>query len=412
MKIIQIEIINNRKVKCFKVRLDGKNMTVAGDTGTGKTTAVSAFWDILEKCQDSITHGQSKGLIRVKLSDGSKVINAVRRNTKNMSTVRITDSEGDTIKMSDFKKLISDLAVNPHKIIDMKPAEQLRTLAAAADLGDVDLAGMDAEEKTLEEERLALYRLMSSLSPGDEPEDVKAVDVSALAQELNRANESNAYRANLQNEVESINSTRAEESKSIEALEAQIERIKARNEGRVKKVVELTTELDKTEEVPTAELIARIETAQETNAKANDHAGWLEKKKLHDAKVEAHAAVDGKIKEIREAKQAALDGAKWPLDGLAIEDGNILYKNCLLSNLGTSEQLLVCSALAINEIISRPVKVVRLDGVESMSREDFAALTKLFNGKGVQVLSTRVTWGGTEPEEIVIVDGEYTEDEK
>jgi len=54
MKIIGIEIQNDRAIKTFKVALGGKNLTVAGDTGTGKTTSISGLWELIKQAADAI----------------------------------------------------------------------------------------------------------------------------------------------------------------------------------------------------------------------------------------------------------------------------------------------------------------------------------------------------------------------
>jgi len=68
--------------------------------------------------------------------------------------------------------------------------------------------------------------------------------------------------------------------------------------------------------------------------------------------------------------------------------------------------MLICGAIAAASIHESPLRVVRLDGVESMSQEDFKKLAELFNKWDVQVLSSRVSRGGDLGDgELEIVDG-------
>lgn len=410
LTILEIVMKNNRTIELFQLRPEGANVSVAGDTGSGKTTAISALWDILSKCPDSITHGKKKNEIRVKLSDGSKVINAVRRTTPTASKVIIFDNEGDAISITDFKKMISDLSVNPHKILDMKPTEQLATLAKAADMGDVDLGKMDEEIAEAETERLELSRVLEMIAPGEEPEKVERVDVAALVEEKDAADAVNLDIYQKEQLLDGLVDAAARNDSDIVDAREVLADLEARLEAIRKKDEELIAALKDLEEIPTEGIKKQIDDAQETNSKADAHLRWFEKAAEHEVQANNHRAAADKVKELRAAKKETLDGAKWPLDGLSIEDGEIIYNGYYLANLGTSEQLLVCSALALSDILAHPIRVVRLDGAESMSKDDFDKLTSLFNGHGVQVLSTRVSRGDVEPNEIEIIEGKYTEE--
>ena len=408
--ILEIVMVNNRKVELFRKRLDGKNLTIAGDTGTGKTTAISALWAIMDKCSDSISHGKKKNEIRVKLSCGGKIINAVRKTTKSASKVTITDSEGDSISIGDFKKMVSDLAVNPQNILDMKPTEQLATLAKAADMGDVDLGKMDADISKAEDNRLNLGRAVELLAPGVEPEKADRVDVAALLKEKDAADAVNLDIYQKEQLLDGLVDAAERNDLDINDAREVLAKLEERREAIRKKDEALIAALKDLEEIPTEGIRQQLADAQDTNSKADAHLRWSEKATTHDAKADEHRAAADKVKELRDEKKSALDGAKWPLPGLSIEDGQIIYNGYYLANLGTSEQLLVCAAIALSDILAHPLHVVRLDGIESMGRKDLAAIRDLFNGHGVQVLETRVAWSEIEPNEIVLVDGKYSEE--
>lgn len=411
MRIIMLNILNNRSIKAFFAKIDGENMTLAGDTGTGKTTAASALWEILDKHPDSITHGEKRGHIRVKLSDGETVLNCIRKNTPSASTVTITDGEGDTMPIAKFKKLISDLAVNPHKIASMRPTEQVNTLLAAADLGDVDLGKMDEGIDRAEKIRLELHRDLERMAPGEEPEKAAPVDIADLLKQKDEADETNRLILTLSEGLDGNEDLQRRGREAAHELQQKIEQIEAADAKLKKEHAEATRQLDSIEEAPTAPILEAISNAQSTNDAAAAHSQWVERQASHDQASKFHAAAIDDVKKLRDAKKDALDNAKWPIEGLTIEDGKILYKGCLLENLGESEQQLVCAAIAMKDICAHKIKVARMDGIESMSPADFQALQKLYNDAGIQVIATRVSWGGTEPDEIVIEDGVYKEEE-
>lgn len=395
MRILEIDISNTRKLKAFKYRIDGENLEIAGDAATGKTTAVSALWDILEKKADSLTHGKKRGHIQITLGDSEKTIVAKRVNTKSNSTIKLSDADGKYVSIKDFKQMISELSINPHKIVEMKPKEQVATLLRAANLGDFDLEKTDERLKQLEQDRLQSSRMADKYKPGPEPEFAETVNTSELVSQVNVANE----KARLYREKSQLMSDlKAEQQR----LQAELDKVTAR----IEKGQHIVSKLAQ-EQVDSKPLMEKLKNAEEINAKASVYATWKTKSDQYEEYKYEHADIDQKIKIIRQQKEEALDSAQWPLKGLTIEDGEILYNDCILSNLGESEQMLVCAALAVADIEAHEIKVVRMDGVESMSKKDFKHLQKLFNEKGIQVLSTRVARELIEDGEIEIVEGEF-----
>ena len=426
MKILSIEITNTKKLRAFFKNLNGKNMEVAGSTATGKTTAISALWEIISKQGDALTHGEKKGCIRVKLGDGEKSIIAERKFTPSGSTIAITAHTGDeveSINVSDFKKMLSGLAVNPHKIMGMGPTERVRTLMAAANL-DIDLEALDVKINKAETARLEAFRDMENIEPGEEPEMVEAVNTTALVAEKQRIADHNTAREKLLDSHDALLAKTAEcrncaRKKRNEAIDLN-ERIKIleRDAAELEKQCEIgeeaskeiATEIDKSEFLLTEEIDAKLATIDETNQKAGAHKAYKAEVFRYEVAKEAHLEALRYAKECQDEKKDALAKAERPLEGLSIDDGNVLYNGSLMENLGESEQMLVTSALAVRDIEKHPLKIVRMDGVESMSKADFDKLQALFNERGIQVLSTRVSRGDVEPQELVIVDGVF-EDE-
>jgi len=412
MKIISLDITNTRKIKAFHIKLDGNNLHIAGNVAEGKTTVISALWDILDKRGDVITHGKNKSSVRIALSDGSKTIIAERNTTPKTSTIKLYDEAEPKKKISlkDFKQMISDLSVNPHKIREMKPTEQVQVLLSAAKVS-IDLEKVDKDIADLEVKRLAAYRDTQTLNPGPEPERVEKVSISELLEEKAEAEDRNQANDAKRKKLEGLREKHKE-------LVSKCARLDLEYKQAMEELDSINNSINKGTEVVGSlvdedvdAILHEIESAEATNEKAALYAKWSEGHEKYTEAKEEHEKHEADIKTKREEKKNALELAKWPLEGLSIEDGTIMYQGCLMENLGESEQMLVCSALAIQDIKAHPLKVVRLDGIESMSKEHFGQLVKLFNDEDIQVLSTRVARGDTEPGEITIEAGEYKDED-
>lgn len=403
MKITSLDITNIRMVKAFSLELKGNNLHVAGDVAEGKTTVINALWEILKKKDDSISHGARKGIIKIKLSDGSKTIIAERLTTKSASTLRLIDQDGESLGATDFKNMISELSVNPHLIMNLKGEEQVKTLLKAAKVS-VDLQAINRAIIEFEDERLDAHRAMDTFKPkGTKPPKAEKISLSDLLAKLGDGEAVNTENNDKRGRLATIEDEHAGVVKKIKTLQKERDELNERIATGIKVCKDL-------KDIDLAGIREEIGNAEATNDQAVEYNAYMAAEKDYEAKKTEHEDLTEKIKDKREEKKVALDNAEWPLEGLSVEDGKVHYNGCLLENLGESEQMLVCSALAMKDILNHPLRVVRLDGIESMGKEHFKTLVNMFNGAGIQVLSTRVARAEVEPGEIQIVDGIYVEE--
>jgi hypothetical protein len=405
MNIISIEILNNKAIKCFNVKPCGKNVEVAGHTGTGKTTAISALWSILSKGKDTLTHGENNGSIKVEIGIGGEVkYIAERKITPKTSTITVVKMIGNNpmpVDTKDFEKMISSLSMNPHKIVNLKPTERIKALLQAAEC-DIDLEDLDKQIEDAEAERLFAGRAAAGIKPSAIYPKADPVSITDLIVKRDALVAANKKITDLSATLNELIRDQDEDSKELERLKAAIAERAVRIEKGQAWII--SNPLKHTDLID-----GQIASAEATNKAASLYEQQckmiVEFEKLQAARDKA----DERVKELRESKKASLERAKWPLEGITIYDGDILYNGIRFDNLGESEQMLVTSAIALGDIERHDIKVVRLDGVESMSKSDYEKLKKLFNGRDVQILSTRVSRGDLDCGEITITEGKYEE---
>lgn len=415
MKILSIDVTNFKKIEVLHLELDGKNLKVAGTTGQGKTTAISTLWDILETVGDPIRHESDrpgvKASVRLVIGDRSERFVAERTYTKGTTKVSIKSEDGKTtISAKEFRSWVSSLAMNPHQILTLKPQDQTATLLKAAkvpvgvDLDEIDRNRGEAHEKR-EEARKEVTRLGAEV--GIRPRQVERVDLQAT---IDRLQELKGDQTTATASRDSRDRELAQVEQEIRDMEARLEALRARRA----QVASLLQELeDWIRDNVDPEEIARLENdlarAEEINQEAQVWEDWSRSNARLEQARATFAAQDAAVKACEEAKRKAVEGIVWPLAGLSVEDGEIRFHGVPLTQCGNSEQLLVCGALAAHQIAQSRIRVVRLDGVESMSAEDFSALEKIFQEHDVQVLSSRVTRGDLEDGELLIHEGSVQE---
>ena len=260
----------------------------------------------------------------------------------------------------------------------------------------------------LEDSRLTAHRAMSVLKPSEvDLPKVEKVSVSDLLVELEKGDTVNAMIEESRSKLGGIEDEVASVTSEIAEFETKILALKESQKALSERIEKGTAICSKLEDVDVAAIRVTVASAEATNEKAAAYAAHMKSVDDYQDKKIEHEEISEQIKALKEKKKAALEDAKWPIEGLSVDDNKVYYNDCLLENLGESEQMLVCCALAKKDIMANPLRVVRLDGIESMSKEHFEQLTAMFNGDGIQVLSTRVARAEVEPGEIQIVDGSY-----
>jgi len=428
MKILQIEVTNYRRIKSLFLELNGENMAVAGATDQGKTTSISLLWELLKKVGDPVTHGEKKGQIRITLGDGETEVFVTRSFTAKTAPITILTNKGKSISAGAFADWFCDLGDNPHRIMDMKPKDQAEAMLEAVKLPDgVNLGELDTKRADAARERLDLQRdgRRDAESLGSEPENADRVDIKPLRRQEESAmvvaHDIDELKTNIRvagDEVKFARDGVAMMTANIARLQNEAESVAIAKKGAEAGIsaneIYIKGMEDKLKNTPpppdSSAIREKIQSANDANAAADRWDAW-EVRSNALAKLRAkYKTKDAEVKALDKAKKDALAKAEWPLDGLSIDDGVIVFNGSPLSQCGHSEQMLVCGALAAETISQHKLRVVRMDGVESMSKEDFQRLAKIFNDKGIQVLSSRVTRGDIDDGEIQIVDGNIVSD--
>lgn len=429
MKILGIEMSNYKKIKALNLDLEGKSFCVAGEPDTGKTTVISALWDLITPIADPLMHGEKKGNIRVEIGEPGEEyrIFAERKFTEKTNSISITTDKGRKLTAGTIKDLVNKITYEPLKLLEMKGKDLTRYLLSCAKLPDgFSIARLDSKRETLAEERLEAFRTYDILKKrlGDEPEKTEAIYIEPIKKELSGISEYNSKRERAIIKLESladnqhdIDAKGFQMSEEIERHKKEIERLKFELEGNRGQLIDIKTQIEvgnkfvkDNPEKDANELNKKLDVAIESNQKAAKREAWDNDFKTTEGAERAYKTLDTKIKKIDIEKKTGLDNAEFPLEGLSVSDGKAYYKGHLLENCGTEKQIYVSTAL----IASRAdgIKAMRIDRAESMGKKVRALVIKTAEKFGVQVCMSRVAEESIDENEITIVDGEYGLDGK
>lgn len=417
MKIIKIDMENFKKIRAFTCELNGGNLVVHGKPDEGKTTAVSALWNVLESKQDILRHGAEKGFVRVTIGEpGNEYqIIAERRFTKKTSSIAIKNSKGEKVEKKIVNDLVDVISDDPLKMLDLKGRALTDFIMKSIILPDgFSIEVSDTARAAKVEERLEAGRELkySENLLGEEPENVETVDIDAVKAKLD----------NLEYYIKSGESKKSEililgqkiglRKQRIDEIKIELERLEQECVQSEKCREQVNINLDSARSRFKAEGGLEIENyreqyknAIEINVKAGLYKKWSESLDMLGKKRLTHSNLDDEIKKIDAEKKKALDSAICPVKNLSIDDGKVYFEGSLLENCGTEKQMFVSASLVASQMDG--VKVMRIDRAESMGKDGRAKLIDICNNLGVQVCMSRVSDEEQADGEIRIVNGVY-----
>ncbi len=417
MKIIKIDIENYKKIRAFNCELNGDNLIISGKPDEGKTTAVSALWELIESIQDPLRHGSKNGHVSVTLGEPENQyrIIAERKFTPKTNVITITDSKGKKVSKDTVKELLDKITRDPLKMMELKGLELTKFLLSCVELpGGYDIDALDDQRKIAEQARLDAHRAYGFIK-GQFPEEVEKtekVDVEKLSERIGtieklmvekdaknlmiRSKEEN--KASIVNEIEVLKKQIISKQAAYEVIggyidEANMERMNTE------------ASLEELNYGSLQELKEQYKNAVDINHKASIYESWVKGQEKVKAAEREYNRLEISVRGIDATKKKALAEAEYPVKGLYIEDGKVLYNGDLLENCGTEKQMLVSASLVASRM--KGVKAMRIDRAESMGADARNHLLEICKGLGVQVCMARVTDTTPEKGEVQIVEGVY-----
>lgn len=407
IKINKLEIENVKRVKAVKVDFTptGLNL-IGGKNNQGKTSVLDTIAWALGGNKYRPSKAEREGsvippYIHVVLSNGL----IVERKGKN-SELKVIDPNGQKAGQQLLNSFVEELAIDLPKFMNSTSKEKANILLRIIGVGD-RLFELERKEQEIYNQRRTIGQIADQKSkfakeqpyfPDAPKELISASDLIKQQQEiLARNGENQRKRQNLAQ----IQDLYVRQGQEIERLEAQLARAKEiyAKTGEDLAIAQKDT-LDLIDE-STEALEANIQQIDEINRKVRAN---LDKDKAETDASEYRAQYDKltvSIEEVRKQKTDLLANADLPLEGLSVEEGDLIYKGQKWDNMSGADQLRVSTAIVRK--LKPNCGFILLDKLEQMDIDTLNEFGKWLEQEGLQAIATRVSTG--EECSILIEDG-------
>jgi len=411
IKINQLQIENVKRVKAVQIKPTLNGITiVGGKNNQGKTSILDAIaWGLggnKYRPSDPARVGSViPPYLRIVLSNGL----IVERKGKN-ADLKVIDPSGKKGGQQLLDSFVEELAIDLPKFMHATSREKAKLLLQIIGV-ESKLLELEMNEKEWYNHRHTIGKIADQkikfakeqiYFPEAPNELISASELIRQQQEiLTRNGENQRKRQRLIH----IQTLCAKETQEIERLTALLCEVKMKHEQTLEDLeIAQKDALDLMDE-STAELEANLEQIEEMNRKVRAN---LDKDKAEQDAKDYKMQYDEltvQLEEVRKQKNDLLTTASLPLEGLSVEDGELMYNGQKWDNMSGSDQLRVSTSIVRK--LKPDCGFILLDKLEQMDMDTLQSFGKWMEQEGLQAIATRVSIG--KECSIIIEDGYVAE---
>ncbi len=428
MKITEFRAENFKKLTAVEIRPDGSLIVVGGKNAAGKSSCLDAIEAALgggkRAPEEPVRRGAKSA--RIVVETGEYTI--TRRFSGRSSSLEIKSADGSTCASPQalLDRLIGPISFDPLAFARMAPRDQAETLRR---LVGVDTSALEAERARAYDERTQhtreLARLQGALARLPAPvadTPAEEISITALASDIQESQSVIAAHTAQRGALAQAERREAAALDDVSRAAAKIDRIQRDLEVARAEHIAATEKMDEASaargrlakdvaalvDPDLAPIRAKLAGAEGINRAVRARA---EREKLSSELAAEKSTADKLTRQLEscdERKAAVIAGAKYPIDGLTVDDRGVLYGGIPFAQCSHAEQLRV--SVAIGLALNPELKVLLVRDGSLLDADGLAAIGEMSEKAGAQVWVERV---GTGKEcSVVIDDGHVVEEER
>lgn len=407
IKINKLEIENVKRVKAVKIEPSATGLTIVGGKNKqGKTSVLDSIAWALGGNKYRPSQATREGSVvpphlHLVLSNGL----IVERKGKN-SDLKVIDPNGEKGGQQLLDSFVNELAIDLPKFMAASSKEKANTLLQIIGVGN-KLFELEQKETEIYNQRRAIGQIADQKSkfakeqpyyPDAPKEPISASDLIQQQQAILARNGENQRKRNQLAQIQQQFSAQTQEVERLVTLlndaKAKLQQLSVDLKVAQKDALDLMDE-------STEALQANIQQIDEINRKVRAN---LDKDKAETDANEYRIQYDQlttQIEAVRKEKSDLLTNADLPLEGLSVDDGELVFEGQKWDNMSGSDQLKVSAAIVRK--LKPNCGFILLDKLEQMDLDSLREFGEWLEQEGLQAIATRVSTG--EECSIIIEDG-------
>ena len=407
IKIASLTTENVKRVKSVHIEPSPNGLTIiGGNNNNGKTSILDSIAWALGGNKYRPSKAQREGsvvppTINLKLSNGL----IVERKGKN-SDLKVTDPTGNKAGQNLLDSFVEELAINLPKFINSSDKEKANTLLEIIGVGQ-QLYELECQEK----EKYNMRRSIGQIADQKEkfakeqpfyPEAPKTLvsitDLITQQQDILAKNGENQRKRDM---TDQLHRQATQLMAEIERQEATLANLKEQYQSVLRDYDVAQKTSEQLQDESTEELEESIANIEAINIKVRAN---LDREKAEQDAAEyrtQYSSLTTEIESLRKQRMDLLQNADLPLDGLSVEDGELLYNGQRWDNMSGSQQLMVSTAIVRK--LKPECGFVLIDKLEQMDMQTLNEFGSWLEQEGLQAIATRVSTG--DECSIIIEDG-------
>lgn len=411
IKIASLTTENVKRVKSVHIEPSPNGLTIiGGNNNNGKTSILDSIAWALGGNKYRPSKAQREGsvvppTINLKLSNGL----IVERKGKN-SDLKVTDPTGNKAGQNLLDSFVEELAINLPKFINSSDKEKANTLLEIIGVGQ-QLYELECQEK----EKYNMRRSIGQIADQKEkfakeqpfyPEAPKTLvsitDLITQQQDILAKNGENQRKRDM---TDQLHRQATQLMAEIERQENTLANLKEQYQSVLRDYDVAQKTSEQLQDESTEELEESIANIEAINIKVRAN---LDREKAEQDAAEyrtQYSSLTTEIESLRKQRMDLLQNADLPLEGLSVEDGELLYNGQRWDNMSGSQQLMVSTAIVRK--LKPECGFVLIDKLEQMDMQTLNEFGAWLEQEGLQAIATRVSTG--DECSIIIEDG-YVKD--
>ena len=407
MKINSLQIENVKRVKAVRIEPTKDGLTIiGGNNNQGKTSILDSIAWALGGNKFKPTSAQREGAVmppKIKIELNNGLI--VERTGKN-SDLKVIDPSGNKAGQALLDTFVEELALNLPKFMSSSNKEKANTLLQIIGVGE-QLYALEQEEANIYNRRHAIGQIADQKKkyademleyPNAPTELVSASELIQKQQEILAQNGENQRK---RDNLEKLQNAYASKSKELDDLRQKLQNLEDELLDLANDITTAKKTVQELKDESTAEIEASIKDIESINIRVRANADKMKAEEEASQYKAQYDELTEEINRVREEKYSLLENAHLPLEGLSVEDGELVYQGHKWDSMSGSDQLKV--ATAIVRAVKPECQFVLLDKLEQMDMEQLNHFGEWAAQEGLQIIATRVSTG--EECTLIVEDG-------